>query len=88
MRVLQGLLGLHDPGKHRAADINHACRIALAAGEHTLGAIKRTLTALERPCPKPPLQQGQLFEIEEHPIIRPLSQYRNILDPEEAFSTS
>ena len=85
IRVLQGLLRLHDPGKHRAADINRACEVALCAGHYHLGVIKQTLATLEKPGAAPVLRQEQLFEIEEHPIIRPLSQYRDILAPEETF---
>jgi transposase len=86
IRVLQGLLSLHDPGKHRAADIDKACEVALAGGDYTLKAIKQTLALLARPGAAPPSMQEQLFLGEEHPLIRPLSHYQDLLGPEEIFS--
>ena len=67
IRVLQGLLSLHDPGKHRAADINRACELALASGDYVLSSIKRNLAALEAD-PGSALVQAQLpLLLEEHP---------------------
>ncbi len=80
LRVLQGLLNLHDPGKHRAEDINRACEVAHSRGDYTLRAIKQILAIQEQPGAAPDIQ---LTFLEEHPIIRPLSQYQDLLEPEE-----
>lgn len=85
IRVLQGLLSLHDGGKHRSAIIDKACEIALASGDYTLKAIKRLLELLELPGESPLPVQEQLFLCEDHPLIRPLSHYQKFLSPEERF---
>ena len=79
IRVLQGLLSLHDPGKHRTADIDHACHVSLASGTLDLREVRRVLALLEKPGGEPVPVQEQLPLCEEHPLIRPLSQYQDIL---------
>jgi transposase len=66
VRVLQGLLNLAH--RHPCAAIEHACDIALSHGAYRL----RTLRALiERQGPR----QEQLPFVQEHPLIRDLSDY-------------
>jgi transposase len=66
VRVLQGLLNLAH--RHPGAAIEHACDIALSHGAYRL----RTLRVLiERQGPR----QQQLPFVEEHPLIRDLSDY-------------
>ena len=67
VRVLVGLKTLAK--KHETAALEEACRVALAHGAHRLRSVrsllKRAATAEQQP----------LAFIEEHPIIRPLSDY-------------
>jgi len=66
VRVLQGLLNLAH--RHPCAAIEHACDIALSHGAYRL----RTLRALiEQQGPR----QEQLPFVQEHPLIRDLSDY-------------
>jgi transposase len=67
VRVLVGLKAL--AGKHETAALEEACRVALAHGAHRLRSIRNLL---KRSAEK--VQQPLSF-IEEHPIIRPLSDY-------------
>lgn len=67
VRVLVGLKAL--AGKHETAALEEACRVALAHGAHRLRSIRNLL---KRAAAK--VQQPLPF-IEEHPIIRPLSDY-------------
>jgi len=67
IRVLVGLKAL--AGKHTSADLEAACETALTYGAHRLRSIRNLL---QRPAAK---KQQQLSFIEEHPIIRPLSDY-------------
>lgn len=66
VRVLIGLRAL--ASKHDSAAINEACRQALAHGAYRLKTIRELL---KRRAP----EQKQLEFIDEHPIIRPLSDY-------------
>lgn len=67
VRVLVGLKAL--AGKHRSDALEAACKTALAHGAHRLRSIR---TLLKRAAER----QQQHFEfIEEHPLIRPLSDY-------------
>ena len=67
IRVLVGLKAL--AGKHRSAELERACETALTYGAHRLRSIRNLL---QRPAP----QEQQAFAfLEEHPIIRPLSDY-------------
>ena len=66
VRVLQGLLNLAH--RHSGDAIERACDIALSHGAYRL----RTLRALlDRAAPR----QQQLPFIQEHSVIRPLSEY-------------
>jgi hypothetical protein len=67
VRVLVGLKAL--AGKHETAAIEEACRVALAHGAHRLRSIRALLKRSAEA-----VQQSLPF-IEEHPIIRPLSDY-------------
>lgn len=65
-RVLQGLLALS--GKHRSDQIEQACDVALRHGEFRLRTIRRLIDR------QVPVQQLMPF-LEEHEMIRPLSDY-------------
>jgi transposase len=70
VRVLQGLLNLAH--RHPCAAIEHACDIALSYGAYRL----RTLRALiDRAAPR----QEQLPFLDEHTLIRPLSDYQQFV---------
>jgi hypothetical protein len=70
VRVLQGLLSL--AGRHSTSAIEHACEIAVGYGEYRL----RTIRALvERQAPK----QESLSFLSEHPLIRPMSEYGQLV---------
>ena len=66
IRVLVGLKAL--ASKHPASSLEEACETALGHGAHRLRSIRQLL---KRSAAK----QQQLEFIEEHPIIRPLSDY-------------
>jgi transposase len=66
VRVLVGLKAL--ASKHQASALEEACETALGHGAHRLRSIRQLL---KRSASK----QQQLDFIEEHPIIRPLSDY-------------
>lgn len=67
VRVLVGLKAL--AGKHRVESLERACQTALAHGAYRLRTIR---TLLKRQAD----QQQQPFEfLQEHPLIRPLSNY-------------
>lgn len=66
IRVLVGLKAL--AGKHRGEDLERACGTALAHQAWRLRTIRQLLA---RQAP----EQGTLEFLEEHPIIRPLSDY-------------
>jgi hypothetical protein len=67
MRVLIGLRAL--TSKHSAEEINAACETALAHGAYRLRTIR---TLLKRNVSS---RQRQFAFLEEHPVIRPLSDY-------------
>jgi len=78
IRVLQGLMSLRE-GPHRSCDIDRACQMALAVSDYTLRGVRQNLAAIElTPGASTPIQE-QLPFLEEHPIIRPLSQYQELL---------
>lgn len=87
IRVIQGLLSLHESGKHTAELIDKACETALANGDYNLKAIRHLLLLLERPGSSPLPVQEQLFLCEDHPLIRPLSHYQKFLDPEASLNS-
>lgn len=64
LRVLQGLLNL--TGKHRSADMEHACRECLHTQSFRLKAVRQAL--------KNTSGQPELFA-EEHPLIRSMQEY-------------
>ncbi len=67
VRVLVGLKAL--AGKHRYDELERACETALAYGAHRLKSLRNLLK-------RPATQEQQSFDfLEEHPIIRPLSDY-------------
>ncbi len=66
VRVLVGLK--HLAGKHPSRDMEEACRVALGHGVYRLRTIRQLL---KRQGP----EQRQFDFLEEHPIIRPLSDY-------------
>jgi transposase len=69
VRVLQGLLVLST--KHPSAGLEKACSIALSYGSYRLRTIR---TLLKRDMPP----QEQFAFMQEHPIIRDLSEYAHI----------
>jgi transposase len=70
VRVLQGLVALG--GRHEAAAVEEACRIAAGHGEYRL----RTLRAL---IARRGEADRQSTFLEEHAIIRPLSEYGELV---------
>jgi Integrase core domain len=70
VRVLQGLLAL--AGKHRRDALDKACGIALSYGSLRLKTIR---TLLDREAPR---QESFPF-LDEHPIIRTLSEYGQLV---------
>jgi transposase len=70
VRVLQGLLSL--ASRYSTSAIEHACEIAIGYGAYRL----RTIRALvERQAPK----QESLSFLSEHPLIRPMSEYGQLV---------
>lgn len=67
VRVLMGLKAL--AGKHDTEALEAACQVALAHGAHRLRTIRELLKRGAG------AQQQQFDFLEEHPIIRPLSDY-------------
>lgn len=80
IRVLQGLKSLTKGDKHSRADINRACELSLAGGNHTLGNVKANLAMIESNPGAVPRQEQLPMLIEEHPVIRPLSEYQDIVE--------
>lgn len=70
VRVLQGLLSLGE--RHPWADVDRACEIAQTHGAYRLRVIR---ALIKRSAP----QQEQFEFIEEHPIIRRLSDYGDVV---------
>jgi hypothetical protein len=66
VRVLQGLLNLAH--RHPGGAIERACEVALSYGAYRLRTVR---ALLERQAPR----QEQLAFLEEHPLIRNLSDY-------------
>lgn len=82
IRVLQGLLKLRAPGKCPASLIDRACAIASSRAQYHLAGIKAILKHLSKPAGsrgREPLYQGSLSLLEEHPLIRPLETYSQVL---------
>lgn len=70
LRVLLGLLSLTK--KHRADDIEHACATALSYGAFRLRTVRQLIG---RQSPK----QSALEFLDEHPIIRSMSDYGELV---------
>jgi transposase len=70
VRVLQGLLAL--AGKHPRSGVDQACAIALSYGSYRLKTVR---TLIEHQAPP----QEMLPFTEEHPIIRHLSEYAELV---------
>lgn len=69
LRVLQGLLAL--AGKHSGLQIDEACRKALGCGAFRLRDLRRLFAQTP--------EQPDLPFLEEHPLIRQLDQYNDLL---------
>jgi len=81
VRVLQGLLSLS--GKHRSELIEQACRTAHSVGEYRLASIRRLIENAGT-------EQQQFEFLEDHPIIRNLSDYGELVRVDfrkEAYSS-
>jgi hypothetical protein len=70
LRVLQGLLAL--AGKHPRESLEKACAIALSYGSYRLKTVR---ALLQREAPR----QELLPFMDEHPLIRPLSEYADLV---------
>jgi transposase len=70
VRVLQGLLAL--AGRHSATSIDQACGVALSYGQYRLRTV-RGLIGQDAP------RQEALPFVEEHPLIRPLADYAQLV---------
>jgi transposase len=70
-RVLQGLLALTK--KHESEALESACQTALSHGEFRLRAIRKLLAQ------QSDLRQAALPFLEDHPLIRPLADYAQIV---------
>ena len=69
VEAVRALVGLkHLAGKHPSADLEEACRVALAHGAYRLRTIRQLLQRRGE-------EQRQFGFLESHPIIRPLSDY-------------
>jgi hypothetical protein len=66
LRVLQGLLAL--PTKHSCEAVNEACRVAISYGAFRLKTLRELL---RRGAPL----RSSLPYLDEHPLIRPMSDY-------------
>ena len=69
LRVLQGLLALAE--KHPASQIEQACQLALTHGAWRLRDLRELLAR--------PVVQEQFGFIEQHPLIRDLKTYENLV---------
>jgi transposase len=82
IRVLQGLLKLRVAGTRPASLIDRACAIASSRAQYHLAGIKNILKHLSKPAgskEREPLYQPSLSLLEEHPMIRPLETYSQVL---------
>jgi transposase len=70
LRVLQGLLSLHP--KHSSEALEKACEIALSHGAYRLRTLRQLLKRQAAP-------QTSLPFLDEHPIIRPLDDYAQVV---------
>ena len=79
MRAVVGLTALRD--RHSPALIDQACGAAHAHGAMSLRVVR---TLLQRQAPAE--EQGQFEFAREHPIIRPLSEYTQLI--QDAFGVT
>jgi hypothetical protein len=70
VRVLQGLLSLTK--RHRSEQLEHACELAYSYGAYRLRTLRQLI---DRDLPK----QQEFAFMDEHPLIRPLSEYRQFV---------
>lgn len=70
-RVLLGLMALTK--KHSSSAIEQACQTALSHGEFRLRALRALIVR------QPPVVQAALPFLDEHPLIRPLEDYAQIV---------
>jgi transposase len=78
IRALQGLLALTK--KHPVAAIEHACATATTYGSYQLRTVR---ALLGRQAPR-----QELFQfMDKHPLIRPLSEYQDLLSPVKEVSS-
>jgi hypothetical protein len=68
---LQGLLNLAK--RHSSAELERACDTAASRGADHLRTIRKLL---DRPAP----DQGSLLFLEDHPVIRSLSEYGRFVE--------
>ncbi len=77
---MRALVGLNNLGqRYPARSIDQACQIAHGHGAWRLRVVRELLERRQ-----PAQEQGQLPFISEHPIIRPLSDYTQLI--REAFT--
>ncbi len=80
VEAMRALVGLNNLGqRYPARSIDQACQIAHGHGAWRLRVARELLERRQ-----PPQEQGQLPFISEHPIIRPLSDYTQLI--REAFT--
>jgi transposase len=79
MRVLAGLNGLYE--RYPSTQIDRACEIACGHGAFHLRTIRELLKRQE-----PPPRQEALPFVSEHPIIRPLADYTQLV--QDAFNVT
>jgi hypothetical protein len=80
VEAMRALVGLNSLGqRYPARQIDQACQIAHGHGAWRLRVVRELLERRQ-----PPQEQGQLPFISEHPIIRPLSDYTQLI--REAFT--
>lgn len=86
VRVLMGLLSL--TGKHRRDQIEQACQVAQSHGAYHLRSLRQLI---EQAADQPAIQQNFDF-LQQHPIIRDLSDYgqfvRKAITQAEALSSA
>ena len=69
VEAVRALVGLkHLAGKHQSEALEEACRVALSHGAYRLRTVRQLIKHQDQ-------EQQQFDFLEEHPIIRPLSDY-------------
>jgi transposase len=72
LRAVMGLVSLTK--KHPAHAVDQACRVACSHGAHRLRDVRNLLKRAE-----PAQEQQMLPFVEEHPVIRPLTEYGKLI---------